>query len=96
MCWFGNVSQKDKNNLQCIVNISSKIAGLKQYTLNVLYKKQVLRKANKIINDNTHILHNGYVLLPLSRSFKTITSKTKRKRVSFIPMSVRFLNDKFL
>ncbi len=55
---------KDKNNLQRIVNICSKITGLKQSTLNALYEKQVLRKATKIINDNTHILHNEYVLLP--------------------------------
>ena len=55
---------KDKNHLQRIVNICSKITGLKQSTLNALYEKQVLRKATKIINDNTHILHNEYVLLP--------------------------------
>ena len=71
ICWFGNVSQKDKNKLQRVVNISSKITGLKQSSLTALYEKQVLRKANKIINDNTHILYE-YVLLPSSRRFRTI------------------------
>ena len=47
LCWFGNVSQKDKNKLQRIVNISSKITGFKQSSLTALYEKQVLRKANK-------------------------------------------------
>ena len=46
MCWFVNVSQKDKNNLQRIVNISSKITGLKQSSLTALNERQVLRKAN--------------------------------------------------
>ena len=88
MCWFGNVSQKDKNKLQCVVNISNKITGFKQSSFTALYEKQVLYKANKIINDNTHILYNEYVLLPSPRRFRTITSKTNRKRDSFIPMSV--------
>ena len=56
MCWFGNVSQKDKNNLQRILNISSKVIDFKQSTLTALYEKQVLRKSTKIINDDTHIL----------------------------------------
>ena len=94
ICWFGNVSQKDKNKLQRVVNISSKITGLKQTSVTALYEKQVLRKANKIINDSTHILYNEYVLLPSSRRFRTITFKTNRKRDSFIPMSVRLLNSK--
>ena len=56
MCWFGKVSQKDKNKLQRVVNISSKISGFKLSSLTALYEKQVLHKANNTINDNTHIL----------------------------------------
>ena len=92
ICWFGNVSQKDKYELQRVVNISSKITGFKQTSRTALYEKQILRKANEIINDNTHILYNEYVLLPSSRSIRTIISKTNRKRDSFIPISVRLLN----
>ena len=33
ICWFRNIRQKDKNNLQRIVNISSKVTGTKQFTL---------------------------------------------------------------
>ena len=94
ICWFGKVSQKDKNKLQRVVNIISKIIGLKQTSVTALYEKQILRKANTIINDSTHILYNEYVLLPSSRKFRTIISKTNRKRDSFMPMSVRLLNSK--
>ena len=94
ICWFVNVSQKDKNKLQRVVNISSKITGLKQTSVTALYEKQILRKANKIINDSNHILYNEYVLLPSSRRFRTIISKTNRKRDSFTQMSVRLLNSK--
>ena len=41
ICRFGNVSQKDKNKLQRVVNISSKITGFKQSSVTALYEKQV-------------------------------------------------------
>ena len=53
---------------------------------------KILRKAKDIINDSTHILYNDYVLLPSSRRFRTIISKTNRKRDSFMPMSGQLLN----
>ena len=96
ICWFGNVSQKDKNNLQCIVNISSKVTGVTQSTLTALYEKQVANKATRILADDTHVLHAYYILLPSSRRFRTTTCKTNRKRFSFVPMSIRLLNDNSL
>ena len=47
--WFENVTQKDKSNLQRIVNISTNVTGLKQSSLTDLYRKQVLRKATKTL-----------------------------------------------
>ena len=96
ICWFGNVSQKDKNNLQRIVNISSKVTGVTQSTLTALYEKQVVNKATRILADDTHVLHADYILLPSSRRFRSVTCKTNRKRFSFVPMSIRLLNDKYL
>ena len=93
ICWFGNISQKDKNNLQRIVNISSKVSGVTQSTLTALYERLAVNKATKILADDTHILHGEYILLPSSRRFRTTTCKTNRKRLSFIPMSIRLLND---
>ena len=87
-------SENKNNKLQRVLNISSKITGLKQFSLTALYEKRVLRKANTILNDNIHILYIQYVLLPSSRRFRTIISKTNRKRNEFIPMFVRLLNDK--
>ena len=71
ICWFGNVSQKDKNKLQRVVNISSKITGLKQTSVTALYEKQVLRKANKIINDSMNLLAL-FLFLKLISRFGTI------------------------
>ena len=64
ICWFGNVRQKDNNNLQRIVNTSSKVTGTKKSTLTVLYEKEVLRKDARILADSAHILHEKYVLVP--------------------------------
>ena len=86
ICWFGNVSQKDKNNLQRIVglNISSKVTGVTQSTLTALYEKQVVNKATRILADDTHVLHADYILLPSSRRFRNVTCKTNRKRLSIL------------
>ena len=96
ICWLGNGSQKDKNNLLRIVNISSKVTGVTQSTLTALYEKQVVNKATRILADDTHMLHADYILLPSSRRFRTVTCKTNRRRLSFIHMSIRLLNDKSL
>ena len=53
ICWFGNVSQKEKNNLPRIVNISSKVTGVTQSTLTALYEKQVVNKTTRILADDT-------------------------------------------
>ena len=53
-----------KNNLQCIVNISSKVTGVTQSTLTALYEKQVVNKATRILADDKHVLHADYILLP--------------------------------
>ena len=96
ICWFGNVSPKDKNNLQRVVNVTSKVTNVTPSTLTALYEKQVVNKATRILADDTHILHGEYILLPSSRRLRTITRKTNRKRLSFVPMSMRLLNDKSL
>ena len=93
MSWFGNISQKDKNKLQRVVNISRKITGFKQSSVTALYEKQVLRKANKIINDNTHT------------SYITSTSFCPRpegselsypKQIESMIHSFQYLYDKYL
>ena len=85
-----------QNSLQRIVNISSKVTGVTQSTLTALYEKQVVNKATRILADDKHVLHADYILLPSSRRFRTVTCKTNRKRFSFVPMSIRLLNDKSL
>ena len=56
----------------------------------------MVNKATRILANDTHMLHGEYILLPSSRRFRTVTCKTNRKRLSFISMSIRLLNDKSL
>ena len=55
-----------------------------------------LDKATRILADDKHVLYADYILLPSSRRFRTVTCKTNRKRFSFVPMSIRLLNNKSL
>ena len=68
--WFGNVRQKDKNNLQRIVNISSKVTGTKQLSLFYMKSRScgnplafwLTTRICCILADNTHMLHEEYRL----------------------------------
>ena len=64
MCWFGNICQKDKNNLQGIANFSTKINGLKQSILRDLY------------DGCLHIMPHKYVFYFILKSLKYSKVKT--------------------
>ena len=83
---------KNKNILNKVVNVCSKIVGVKQSSLNVLYERRVVRKANVIVCDKMHGLSQYYELLPSGRRFRTPKCRVLRTKNSFIPMSIQLLN----
>ena len=58
-------------------------------SLGQLYKSRTLQMATKILSDPTHFLHD---LLPSGRRFRMPTVKTQRALKSFIPSSIKYLN----
>lgn len=62
ICWYGNLSNKDKNSLGWIIKLASKTVGVNFNSLDQTYKKQVLEKA--ICTDDSHPLSSEYKLLP--------------------------------
>jgi len=46
ICWFSSLSIKNKNRLQGIVNMCSKIMGVPLWSLTSCYEQQVLRMAH--------------------------------------------------
>jgi len=64
ICWFHNLILKDRNNLNYIVNICSKIIGVKQRDLTVFCNQQIVRKAASILAAPEHAVAGEFSLLP--------------------------------
>ena len=92
ICFYGGLSVQNKNKLNKVVNVSSKIVNERLSGLNELYERRVRAKAVKIESDTSHILASRYELLPSGRRFRTPKFKTIRTQKSFIPMSISLLN----
>ena len=93
-CWCGNLSVKNREKLNRIYTISCKIAmcSTPDTSLEQLYKSRTLQMATKILSDPTHFLHDCYALLPSGRRYRMPTAKTQWALKSFIPSSIKYLN----
>ena len=90
--WFGNLDQKDKNKLNRVVNISSKIIGKKKEPVAKIYNDFVVRKSKKIVSDPTHPLFHNFNHLPSGRRFRAPAWKRQIYKRSFIPTAIQILN----
>ena len=86
---FGNLSALFKSKLAHLIQTDMKIIGQKEQNhLQSLCEKSVLREAQKILNDPTHILISEFEVLP----FRILQCRLNRYKNSFIPSSIKILN----
>ena len=90
----GKSLSKNKEKLNRINIISCKIAMCctPDVSLAQLYKSRTLQMGTKILSDPTHFLHYHYGLLHSGRRYRMPTVKTQRALKSFIPSSIKYLN----
>ena len=93
LCWFKNLSVKNKNKIVKIVNIANKITGI-QSNLELFYEDQVKSKVEKLLSDNSHVLHSEFQFLPSGQRLSVIKTKSNRYRNSFVPSSVVLYNNR--
>ena len=91
MCWYRSLCVRSKRVLSAVVNICSKVVGVKQVRMQELYKRRALKKARQILNDESHVLAQCYELLPSGLCFRNSKVKARAQR-SFIPCSIKLLN----
>ena len=87
------MSVKNKNNLQKIVRVSSKIIGETQRDITQFCEQQILRKARSILTNDSHAPYPMFDTLLSGRRFKCLSCKTNRKKLSFIPAAISLLNN---
>ena len=78
--------------LNRVVNVCGKVVGERQQSLNELYEHRVVRKAEAILNDASHVLASQYCLLPSNGKFSMPNTTTQRARKSFVPQSIALIN----
>lgn len=64
ICWLNELSVKDRNSLNGIVKVCSKISGAQQRDLCSLWEKQVAQKAKRIISQSDHVLSSEFTVMP--------------------------------
>lgn len=58
ICWFNNLSLRDRNSLKSIIKICSKITGTRQKDLGSLCDQQIARQTQNILSSPGNILAN--------------------------------------
>ena len=93
--WFGNLSVKLKAELQTLIKRAGKIMGMPPPTsLQALFDETVKRQGLKIIEDDEHVLHGEYEILPSGRRYRLPNFNTNRFKFSMVPWSIKLLNSR--
>ncbi|KAK0155470.1 hypothetical protein N1851_002135 [Merluccius polli] len=79
-----SLSVKDRNSLNNIVKICSKITGIQLKSLSSLWNKHAVQKATCIISQPDHVLSEEFTLMPSGRRYYSIRPRTMRYSHSFI------------
>ena len=93
--WFGNLTVKIKSQITRLAVTAGKIMGMSgpPSTLQNIFDQAVIRQARNIISDHAHVLNCEYVLMRTGRRFRTPPCKYNRYKHSFVPLSIKLLND---
>lgn len=84
--WFGTLT--DRNTLNKIISISSKIIGQEQQSLPTNFNTRVRKKGKQTASDHSHTLNTHDTLLPSGRRYRSLPLQTS----SFLPTPVCMLN----
>ena len=90
--WFGNLNLADKNRLDRLVRVASKVIGVNQVQLSELYVWQVARKTQAILACTDHPLKGEFERLPSGRRYRAPTHRTKMFGDSFVCFAIGRLN----
>ena len=95
VCWWWNLSVKNREKLNRIYTSSVQ----NRYVLYTRYQSGAIVQVKNIANGNqnmlsevTHFLHDHYDLLPSGKRYRMPTVNTQRALKSFIPSSIKYLN----
>ena len=83
---------KDRNSLNNIVKICSKIMGTQLTGLNTTWEKRVLQRARSITSNQEHVLASEFALMQSGRRYLPPIRWTNRYGRLFVPSAISLLN----
>ena len=93
LAWYGGIAEGEKKKLAKTVNLGSKLCwGGECKQLSKLYDSRTLKKAKKIVRDQSHTLNSFFTLLPSGRRYCVLDGKKNRTRNSFVYRAINLLN----
>ncbi|XP_067289387.1 uncharacterized protein, partial [Pseudorasbora parva] len=90
--WYGSCSIAERKALQRVVKTAQRITGTPLPAIQHIQKKRCLHQARSILKDSSHPAYRLFTLLPSSRRFKCLQTRTSSLKSSFIPKAVSLLN----
>ena len=90
--WFHSAKQKETDKLRKVVKRASKIMK-REVDLDEICQEKVFLKAESIVGDESHPLRRNYTLLRSGRRWQSVRARTTRYSNSFLPYSIRLLNE---
>jgi hypothetical protein len=90
--WGGACTNASNARLQRLLRTCRRVIGEDIDSIKDIYHARTLKLCNKILKDQRHPLHSNFNLLPSNRRFRNAKCRTTRMRNSFVPCSIRFLN----
>lgn len=93
-CWIGALSLRNRNKINKVVNVASKVAGVRFDDIVFICERQTVRLAGKICADSSHPLFQEFRILPSGRRLEIPHFRTNRASRSFLPCSIKLLNMK--
>ena len=93
--WFGNLTVKYKAQISRLAKMAGKIMGLSTppMTPQAIFEQTVVRQAKNIISDPLHVLNSEYELMRSGRRYRMPQCRYNRYKHSFVPLSIKLLND---
>ena len=92
-CTIGNITEKDKKKLNKIIKSAGRVIGEQPQKIEELGADAVITKALSVLDDPTHPLRAHFIRAQSGVRYLSIKTKTSRLKDSFLPMSIRLLNN---
>ncbi len=86
------LTEQHQQQSQRVVQTARHTVGGELPSLQDIYTRRCMRKAQRIISDSSHPSHGLFSLLPSGRRLHSIRTRTSRLRDSLFPQTIRLLN----